>query len=60
MRLNSSKSAFTEGQLCCRRILAVLIFSVEDWVWDFSANKCTVPVAHDLKVPFFVGLPMAL
>ena len=36
----------------------VLIFSIEEWIWDFSADKDTVTPAPDPKVPFFVGLPV--
>ena len=38
----------------------VLIFTIEEWIWDFSTDKDTVTPAPDLKVPFFVGLPVGL
>lgn len=38
----------------------VLIFSIEEWVWDFGIDKYTVLLAPDLRVSFFVGLSMAL
>lgn len=36
----------------------VLIFSIEEWIWGFSTDKCTILLVHDLKAPFFEGLPM--